>query len=196
MTKKRIFILDGHPAETSLSRTFAETYAEAARATGHEVKIAHLNELDFDPDFGDGGYSNPKPLEPSIEEVLKNLEWSDHFVLASPLWWGGLPAMLKGLFDRVLLPGRTFDTHVKPGKLPKPMLTGRTARVILTSDTPGWVMRILYKNALLNQLRNQILGFIGIKPTKVSYFSGATHPEPGKIKNWIKNIEKIGASAA
>ena len=43
--------------------------------------------------------------------------------------------------------------------------------------------------------RGQILGFIGIKPTKVSYFSGATHPEPGKIDNWIKNVEKIGANA-
>ncbi len=194
MTKKRIFILNGHPAENSLSKTFAETYAQAAKEAGHEIRVTHLNNLDFDPDFGAGNYSHHKPLEPSIEAVLNNLEWSNHVVLVSPIWWGGLPAMLKGLFDRVLLPGRTFDTRVKPGKMPKPMLTGRTARVILTSDTPGWIMRLIYKNALLNQLRGQILGFIGIKPTKVSYFSGATHPKDGQIDHWIRNVEKIGAS--
>ena len=37
MTPKRIFVLNGHPAETSLNRTLAEAYADAARAAGHEV---------------------------------------------------------------------------------------------------------------------------------------------------------------
>ena len=97
MTTKRIYILNGHPAESSLNRTLAETYAAAARDVGHEVRLTHLHGLAFDLDFGFGGYDNQKPLEPDLEQVLADIEWSEHVVLTTPMWWGGLPAKLKGL---------------------------------------------------------------------------------------------------
>ena len=104
--------------------------------------------------------------------------------------------MLKGLIDRAFVPGRTFDTRVPKGTLPRPMLLGRTARVILTSDTPGWFMRFMYNNALLYQLRRQILGFVGIKPTKISHFSGASDPKPEKVNQWIRNVENLATRGA
>ena len=149
MTQKRIFILNGHPAETSLNRTLAETYAEAALQAGHEVRLTHLHDLNFDPDFGFGGYDKQKPLEPELEQVLQDIEWSEHFVVTTPMWWGGLPAKLKGLFDRAFLPGRTFNTRKTDWMgMPTPMLSGRTGRVIITSDTPGWFLRWVYHNAM------------------------------------------------
>ena len=195
MTNKRIYILNGHPAEASLSRSFAETYAKAAKAAGHEVRMSHLSDLNFDSDFGYGGYSKLKPLEPALEQVLEDMTWSEHIVLTTPMWWGGLPAKLKGLIDRSFLPGRVFDTREMKGGMPTPMLTGRSARVILTSDTPGWFMSLIYKNALIRQLRHQILGYVGIKPAKISYFSAASHPMPGVVDGWIERIKKIGAEA-
>lgn len=193
---KRIFILNGHPAETSLNRTFAETYAHAARAAGHDVRLTHLHDLDFDLDFEHAGFSNIKPLEPGLETLLCDIEWSEHVVVLTPLWWGGIPAKLKGAFDRALLPGRTFDTRVPAGKMPKPMLGGRSARVILTSDTPRWIMSLIYRNPVIHQLRQQILGFIGISPTRVTYFSGASHPKPGRVKSWISKVDRLGTAAA
>ena len=197
MTQKKIFILNGHPAETSLSRSLAETYAEAARTAGHEVRIAHLSHLDFDDDFGQGSYTDFKPLEPALEQVLENLEWSDHLVLTSPMWWGGLPARLKGLIDRTFIPGRTFDTrNLNFAGMPSPMLTGRTARVILTSDTPSWFMRLAYRRALIWQLKGQILGFVGFKPARFTWFSGASQPKPGHVEKWFEQVRLIGARAA
>ena len=70
MEPKRIYILNGHPASSSLSRTLAEAYAEAAREAGHQVRLTHLHDLDFDPDFGFGGYEIQKPLEAGLEQVL------------------------------------------------------------------------------------------------------------------------------
>jgi NAD(P)H dehydrogenase (quinone) len=195
MNKKRIFILNGHPAAASLSRKLAETYADAAIAAGHKVRITHLHDLRFDSDFGYAGYSKTKPLEPALEEVLEDLEWSEHVVLTSPMWWGGLPAKLKGLIDRTFLPGRVFDTRVLKGGLPSPLLNGRSARLILTSDTPGWFMRFFYKNALFWQLRKQIFGFVGIKPARITHFSGASDPKPGFIDRWIERVRKIGGTA-
>lgn len=193
---KRIFILDGHPAERSLSRSLVQAYADAAREAGHEVRLTHLNELDFDLDFGRAGFANPKPLEPVLEQFLEDLAWSEHFMLSTPMWWGGLPAKLKGLFDRALLPGRTFDTRntVLFG-LPRPMLTGRTARVVVTSDTPGLFFRLAYKNALLWQLRRQILEFIGFKPTRLTHLAPASEPKAGEVQRWVAQVSELGRRA-
>jgi NAD(P)H dehydrogenase (quinone) len=196
MTSKRIFILNGHPAESSLNRTLAESYADAARAAGHEVRLTHLNDLAFDPDYGFGGYENQKTLEPQLEQVLDDIAWSEHVVLTTPMWWGGLPAKLKGLFDRAFLPGRTFNTRKTDWMgMPTPMLSGRTGRVIITSDTPSWFMRWAYRNAMVRQLRDQILGFVGIKPARFTYFSGASHPKSGLVERWIAEVERSGAVA-
>lgn len=194
---KRIFLIDGHPAERSLSRSLVERYAQAARAAGHEVRVAHLHRLRFDPDYGQSGYTQPKTLEPDLERVLADLEWSEHLVLAAPMWWGGLPARLKGLLDRALLPGRSFDTRSTNWLgMPKPMLTGRSARVLLTSDTPGWFLRLAYRNALIWQLRGQVLGFVGIRPARFTHFSGASEARPAAVAGWLAQAERLGATAS
>ncbi len=111
--------------------------------------LTHLHDLSFDSDFGNTNYFQMKPLEPVLEKVLEDLKWSEHLVLSSPMWWGGLPAKLKGLLDRAFLPGRVFDTRVMKAGMPSPLLMGRSARVILTSDTPGWFINIVYKTCAL-----------------------------------------------
>lgn len=194
---KRIFILNGHPAERSLSRTLVEAYAEQARDAGHEVRITHLHDLTFDTDFGWVNFEQPKPLEPALEQFLQDLSWSEHFMMSTPMWWGGLPAKLKGLFDRALLPGRAFDTRNKNLiGLPSPMLSGRSARVVITSDTPSWFMRLAYKNAMIWQLRGQILGFVGLKPTRLTHLGPASEAKPEQVQRWVKQIKAMGAQAA
>ncbi|WP_298295635.1 NAD(P)H-dependent oxidoreductase [uncultured Litoreibacter sp.] len=196
MNRKRILVLDGHPGGRSLSGLFTKTYADAAVAAGHDVRHMRLSDMQFDMDFGDGGYKNHKPLEPVLEDFLTSLEWAEHFVVSTPMWWGGLPAKLKGLFDRTLLPGRAFDTRVTKMGMPTPMLTGKTARVILTSDTPMWAMRWLYRRALMHQTTNQVMKFCGLKPTRYTYFSGATNADAPQVSCWSKQLEALGGSAA
>lgn len=194
---KRIFILNGHPAEQSLSRTLVEAYADAARRAGHEVRLTHLHDMKFDADFGWADYQTPKVLEPVLEQWVQDLSWSEHFMMSTPMWWGGLPAKVKGLFDRALLPGRAFDTRKKTRLgLPMPLLTGRTARVVVTSDTPGWFMRLAYKNALFWQLRRQILEFVGLKPTRLTHLGPASDAKPDQVQRWVKQIQALGAKAA
>ncbi|MGC3940305.1 NAD(P)H-dependent oxidoreductase [Roseobacter sp. EG26] len=182
---KRVYVLNGHPGEASLSRSLSIAYAEAAQKAGHEVRLTHLRDLAFDSDFGNGGYQSTKPLEPVLD-----------LVLATPMWWGGIPAKLKGLFDRILLPGRTFDTRKKSFGLPSPMLSGRTARVILTSDTKSWLLRFVYHNAILNQLRCQIFSFVGIKPTRFTQFLEASHPNESTVARWLSDVRQLGRKAA
>lgn len=195
--QKNILVVDAHPGTHSISRQWALAYAAAAGHAGHAVRVLHLAEMEFDTDFGEGDYKHHKPLEPVLEEALGDFEWADHIVMAFPMWWGSLPAKLKGLFDRAFLPGRTFDTRNKTALgLPKPLLTGKTARIMFTSDTPGLFQRLVYRNALQNQVRNQIFGFVGIKPVRFTTFSGASEATAQKVENWLAVATDLGRRAA
>ena len=196
MSPKRILIIDGHPGQRSLSRTLAEAYEAGAAGSNHDIRTVHLHDLEFDPDHENGGYRDTKPLEPSLEAFLEVLEWAEHIVLVTPMWWGGMPAKLKGLFDRALLPGRAFDSGVKKYGLPAPLLTGRTARVIVTSDTPSWFMRLVYRNALFHQIRKQLFRFVGISPTRFTHLNSASRPTPRRLAEWQHKIRWLGSVAA
>jgi len=195
MGSKRIFCLNGHPADTSLNKHLIETYAGAARNAGHEVRLTHLRDLNFDPDYGYGGYETWKPLEPDLEQMMADLEWSEHFVLAAPLWWGSLPAKLKGMFDRAFLPGRAFDPRNTLMGMPAPLLTGRTGRIIITSGTPNLFLRLMYKNAMHVQVRKQIFEFVGVKPVRISQFGDAAEAKPTNVEKWGKELRRLAAKA-
>lgn len=197
MTTQRILILNGHPAETSLSKSLAEAYFAAAKAAGHDVRTTHLHDMEFDADFGGAGYVQIKPLEPVLKTFQEDVTWAEHIVLVTPMWWGGLPAKLKGLFDRAFLPGWAFDprNRAKSG-LPAPMLGGRTGRTIMTSDTPGFFFWLLYRNALIRQIKSQIFHFVGIKPMKVTHFSGASKADSATATKWIETAASLGRQGA
>lgn len=196
MTVKRILVLNGHPAATSLNKAIAETYADAARQAGHDVRLSHLHDLDFDMDYGFAGYAKTKPLEPCLKAVQTDIEWANHVVMTTPMWWGGLPGKLKGLFDRTLLPGWAFDTRKLTMGMPQPMLKGRTARVFVTSDTPDFFFALLYRKALFRQIKGQIFGFVGFKPVKLTHFAPAGAAKSDKITSWLAKVESLGHKGA
>ncbi|ATG34187.1 MULTISPECIES: NAD(P)H-dependent oxidoreductase [Phaeobacter] len=197
MSTRKIIILNGHPAPSSLSQSLCQTYQTAAEAGGHKVRYHDLSSMQFDIDYGQTGYQNVKPLEPDLAAFLSDLEWADHVVMATPMWWGAIPAKLKGVFDRALLPGRAFDTrNVNVLGLPAPMLTGKTARVLLTSDTPALWLRLIYGNAIKRIISSQILGFVGIKPTRFSSFAPATDAAEKTVLSWQRKVADLGARAA
>jgi putative NADPH-quinone reductase len=195
MPIRRIFVLNGHPAASSLSKAMSEAYAQAAKTAGHEVRIMHLHDLDFDMDYGFAGYANNKPLEPDLENFQANVDWAQHVVLTTPMWWGGLPAKLKGLIDRAFLPGWAFDTRTLKMGMPAPMLKGRTARAIVTSDTPNLFFGLLYRKALFRQIKGQIFHFVGLKPTKITHFAPASKAGPDQVNPWIKTVESLARRA-
>lgn len=190
---RNILVLNGHPAETSLSHALADAYQSAAQAAGHDIRRHDLHQMAFDADFGQSGFSGSKPLEPALRAFADDLEWAGHVVIVSPLWWGGLPARLKGLFDRVLLPGNSFDPGKRKMGLPTPLLTGRSARVIMTADTPGWALRLFYRGAVRVQIARQILGYVGIRPTRFTHFAAVEHASPETIGAWVRRTGDLGA---
>ena len=136
---RSILILLGHPDRDSLCGAIAQRYATAAENAGHRVRLIALGELEFDPVLRHG-YRQIQPLEADLQDAADAIEACDHLVLVYPTWWGAMPALLKGFFDRVLLPGYAFR-YRRDSVWWDRLLAGRSARVITTLDTPPWYYR-------------------------------------------------------
>ena len=107
------------------------------------------------------------------------------------MWWYGYPALMKGFIDRVFLPGITFQP-ITGKAMPEKLLKGKTARIIITADTPKWYDYLFMKSPAINQFKKGTLEFCGIKPVKVTYISTIKDSTSEFRKNWIKKIALLG----
>lgn len=187
----RILVLTGHPRRDSLCGALASSYADAAETAGHEVRRLALADLPVDLTPPD--YSREARPEPWAAEVQAALAWCEHLVLVSPLWWGGPPAALKALFDRVLLPGFAFR-YRSGSSLWDALLKGRSARVVLTMDTPPLFFRWAYGAAYERQLRNQVLGFCGFRPVRFTLLGVVKRSTEDQRRNWLRIVHRLGAA--
>ena len=186
----RVFILDGHPGVSSYCGALASAYERGARESGKEVRVMRLSAMEFDPDMR-SGYGETRDLEPCLTDVQEALSWCDHFVIVHPLWWGGVPAKLKGVFDRALLPG--FAYRYEKGKaFPLPLLKGRTAEVLVTSDTPGWYLRYILRAPGFRVMRKQILEFCGFSKVRFRMFSPIHGSSGAGREKWLEEAERYG----
>ncbi len=183
----RIFILLGHPDTTMepLSRRLADAYEAAAIKAGHEVRRMNLGELHFDPILH-RGYRERMNLEPDLLTVQQNLTWCEHFVLFFPNWWGGMPALLKGMWDRMFLPRFAFSMHKNKLGWDK-LLKGRTARIIILCSNPPIFDYIAFGNYSAS-IGWSILRFAGLKTRITSFGPSETTSEPKRLR-WVRKIE-------
>lgn len=192
MTKRKLFILVGHPnAEETFTKRLADAYEAGALTAGHEVRRQDVSGMQFDPILHKG-YRTHQKLEADLETFQKNLQWADHFVILHPRWWGAMPALLKGVFDRAWLPGFAFHFR-KNGLGWDPLLHGRTARIIIPANTSPWISRMLFGD-FTNELSRATLGFAGIK-AKTTVFFPSEKASDAKRARWIKQVETMGKRA-
>lgn len=187
---RKITVILGHPDAASYCGGLADTYVEAARQAGHEVKLFRLGDIAFDPVLHHG-YRQIQPLEPGLVEVQQAITWAEHLVFVFPMWWGGLPALLKGFFDRAFLPGYAFKYRPN-SQLWDKLLAGRSAQAFVTADTPNWFYTLAYWRPLHLQLRRTILGFSGIKPVGIKLFAPVRFASESQRAKWLAQVRRAG----
>lgn len=188
----RIYLTLGHPDRESFCGAIADTYQAAARAAGHAVERQDLCALSFDPVLH-RGYKAVQTLEADLVRAQELIGWCEHWVIVYPLWWGAAPALLKGFFDRVLLPGFAFEPH-REGPLWDKLLGGRSAHLITTSDAPNLYTLLAYRNADVTAVKTATLQFCGIKPVRVTRFGGIKNAGAGKLAGYLERVRRVAGT--
>jgi len=187
---KKILIINAHPLQDSFCAALAQSYKAGAEKSGASCKLINLIDFKFDP-IMHFGYKKRMEMEPDLIQIQQDITETDHLVLVYPNWWATYPAQLKGLFDRAFVPGFAFKYRENSPMWDK-LLTGKTARMIVTMDTPGWFYSLIYKNAGHNAVKVGVLEFSGFKPVKVSAFSPIKSSTEEKRKKWLIEVQKLG----
>jgi len=129
----RVLVVYAHPVETSFAAHLHRTVVQALTQAGHEVDDCDLYAEDFAAVLTRqerlGYHKVPDNLGP-VSAHVERLRRAEAFVMVSPVWNFGLPAILEGYFDRVFLPGVSF--HLEDGQV-QPALTNIKKVIVVTT---------------------------------------------------------------
>lgn len=191
MNQKKILVINGHPDKESYNFALSQAYQKGATMSNADVQIINIRELDFNPNL-QFGYRKRTKLEPDLLQAQKLLKWADHLVWIYPVWWGSLPAIMKGFIDRVFLPGFAFQKREGSVWWDK-FLSGKTARIICTMDQPPWYYRLVYGSPSHNAMKKLTMQFVGVKKVKITAIGPIRLSKPEFRKKWLHKVEQMGS---
>jgi NAD(P)H dehydrogenase (quinone) len=117
----RILYVYCHPLQESFHAAIRVSALAGLAAAGHEVDLLDLYAEKFDPVLSEEArrnYHDPARNRIGLENYIARLTSAEGIVLQFPTWCFGVPAMLKGFLDRMIMPGVAFDlsdpAHAKP----------------------------------------------------------------------------------
>ena len=137
----RALVVYCHPSPESFTAAVRDTVLSRLEARGAEVRVQDLYARGFDPVLAPdewAGYLDEPGNRVPVAEEAADLRWCDTLIFVYPTWWYGLPALLKGWLDRVMLPGVAFEMPKTPGENIAPGLTQVTRLGVFTTCGASW----------------------------------------------------------
>lgn len=146
----KALVVIGHPCADSFSHAIAKRAVRGLESAGHEVDTIDLHAVGFNAVLSLDerlAYETDTPiLDPQVAEHVELVQAAQILVFVYPTWWSGLPAMLKGWLERVLVPGVGFTLDATTNKI-KPGLTNvRRIVGISTYGSPWLAVKIVNDN--------------------------------------------------
>lgn len=139
----RVLLVYAHPVAESFTAAVRDAALAGLAQAGHEVRVTDLYAENFDPRLSREdrlNYHDPSVNTRLVAQHVANIQWAEALICVFPTWNNGLPAMLKGWFDRVWLPEVSFT--LKKGGLRQfvPKLTNiRVIAGITSGGAPRWL---------------------------------------------------------
>lgn len=199
MTARRILVIIGTPLAGSLNHALAHAYADAAGAAGAEVRVIDLAAAavpahpSIRAEVRLPRTAEDAPLPQEVAQHIADVDWADHLAVFFPQWWGATPAALKAWIDRVFVSGFAFRYRPE-GRLWDKLLTGRTARIVMTMDSPAWWNSWVYRDAAVRTLRAATLEYCGISVRGVTRLSEVRHRADASRERWVRNMAAHGTA--
>lgn len=190
----RIVIIQGHPdtSERHFCHALADAYAKGAERAGHHVERIDLGRMEI-PFLTSQQEQEEGTVASALAQAQASIKAADHLVFVYPLWLGEMPALLKAFLEQVMRPGFAYDIHKPP--LRNGLLSGKSARVIITMGMPSWFYRLYYGSHSLKALKIGILRFVGIKPVRATLIGGVGGAR-FRGEPWLETLERLGATGA
>jgi NAD(P)H dehydrogenase (quinone) len=140
-----VLLVYAHPRSDSFCAALRDSATAALTSAGHTIKLCDLYADGFVPAMTEqqrGRYYTDAPDLLDLENHIAALQRADALLLVYPTWWFGMPAMLKGWFDRVWVPGVAFRLRQTGGL--EPLLTNISRiGVITTYGSPRWLLWLI-----------------------------------------------------
>ncbi|MCF8505883.1 MAG: NAD(P)H-dependent oxidoreductase [Caulobacter sp.] len=187
---KRILVINGHPdpASEHLCAALAQAYVRGATAAGFEVATLDVGALDFPLIRSLKDYKSGAVTE-DIARAQDAVKHAQHLVFVFPIWFGSPPALLKGFFEQLLRQGFSWSS---PQSALSSVLTGKSARLIVTMGMPTSVFRFLLGGHGLAGLEKGLFLVAGVGPVRRTLLGGAHDHAPDRQAKWLALAEDLG----
>lgn len=191
---QRIVVIQGHPElRHGLLRALADSYIEGARAAGHTVTVIDVATLDFSVLRSREEWEAAAPAG-DLPAAQAAVSQAQHLAVFFPLWLGTLPALLKAFFEQLFRPGFAVG-HAQGANPWQKMLSGRSARVVVTMGMPAFAFRWFYLAHGVKSFERNILDFVGIKPVRSTLIGGVDGMSEAARQRWHARLRRLGAQA-
>ncbi|NLW15800.1 MAG: flavodoxin family protein [Erysipelothrix sp.] len=162
----KTLIIYAHPWDGSFNHHVLQMTIEKLEAKGEHVDVIDLHKDEFNPVmhvsdlkvFAKGEYADPK-----AEDYVHRLKAADKVIFIFPIWWYGLPAILKGFMDKILLKGTTYTQDSDHNLLG--LLDIKESAVFTTAN----IDKVIFKNIgdpIENVMIAGIFATVGIENTR------------------------------
>ncbi len=184
-------VVFAHPGNKGHCTTILEEVRKTLKEKGIEHELIDLYKSQFNPVLSPEEHSpGKKALSAEVKTIQHNISSSQSLIFIYPVWWGSMPAILKGFFDRVFTSGFAFKYD---GPIPQKLLTGKRAIIFMTCGAPGILTKMKLANTAAFALKRDILGFCGIK-TKIFLLGNARKYDDIQHEK-IRNLVEKGISS-
>ncbi|MEC1507236.1 NAD(P)H-dependent oxidoreductase [Bacillus haynesii] len=187
-------VIYAHPNPNSFNGAILNQVIKALEEGKHSYDVIDLYKDRFDPVllFDEKKRRSDMKHDPETAEYRRIVKNADHLIFIYPLWWGGMPAIMKGFIDRVFAAGEAYTYQ---GKLPKGLLKARTASVYYTADAPSWYLRFWRRDADWVTVKDVMLKFCGVRRVRRLLFAGVKDSSEEKRTQWLDRVYRSIAPA-
>lgn len=183
-------IIYAHPNQESLNATLMQTVINTLKVQNHDVIVRDLYSLDFDPvlSLEDMKGQRQGMVSPDVQKEQDYISWAESITFIYPIWWTGMPAIMKGYIDRVMSYGFAYryDQGVQKG-----LLEGKQAVIINTHGKSNAEYEATgMDKALLLTSDEGIYRYCGLDVKQHFFFDRADRATSSDIKKWAAEIQE------
>ncbi|MGL6209835.1 MAG: NAD(P)H-dependent oxidoreductase [Paracoccaceae bacterium] len=190
----RALVVYCHPNPESFNASIRDLVVTKLSAAGAEIRVSDLYARGFDPRLTKAewaGYLQCPTNQAPVSEDVADIRWCDTLIFVYPTWWYGLPAMLKGWLDRVLLPDVAFLMPDGANKVIRPGLHHiNRLGVFTTCGASWWLTRIVGAPGRRTLVRG--VGFL-LKPRKKVAFAAHYLMDSSTPDSRERHLARVGA---